>query len=80
MPKVRVSEVDDQVWTRIKEDIASPEVLERKLREIQDGQSAVHSDRQAVLDTLYTHKAEIEDELSRLGTLYAKQGMPALRS
>jgi DNA invertase Pin-like site-specific DNA recombinase len=77
MAKVRVSEVDDQVWTWIKEDIDSPEVLERKLHEIQEGQSAVHNDRRAILDTLYAHRTEIEDELSRLGTLYAKQGMPA---
>jgi hypothetical protein len=38
MPTIRTSLVDERVWKWVKGEIASPEVLERKLREIQDRQ------------------------------------------
>ncbi len=75
MPPVHVTELDNRVWSWVKEEIANPAILERKLQEIQQGQRDAGSGVLERLRTLYEHKGEIEAELKRIGTLYAK-GMP----
>ena len=77
MPTVSETKVDDRVWQWIKEEIANPTILERKLREIQNKQRIGMSGKKESLETLYAHKEAIEGELKRLGSLYGKQGMPA---
>jgi recombinase/recombinase-like zinc beta ribbon protein len=77
MPIISSRKIDGRVWQWIKEEIANPAILERKLREIQNGQRERMGSKQQAVDTLYAHEAEIEEELKRLGSLYAKQGMPS---
>jgi hypothetical protein len=77
MQAVSKTRVDTEVWEWIREEIANPVILERKLREIQSRQREGMSGKQDSLATLSAHKAAIEDELRRLGSLYGKQGMPA---
>ncbi len=77
MPVQNVQLIDDLVWQWIKEEIASPEVLERKLREIQAAQREQNSDKEHVLTTLQTHKTELAGQLKRLAALYAHSDMPA---
>lgn len=76
MPVLQVGDVDAKVWQWVKEEIANPDVLERKLREVQDNQREENSGKQRSLELLEQHKAEIEAELERLAKLYDK-GMPA---
>jgi hypothetical protein len=77
MPTISSRRIDRRVWQWVKEEIANPAILERKLREIQSRQRESLGGKQQALDTLYAHKVEIEEELKRLGSLYAKQGMPS---
>jgi hypothetical protein len=64
------------VWQWVREGIAQPSVLERKLREIQDEQQKNNAGKQQSLDILKAHKEELEAELERLATLYGT-AMPA---
>lgn len=76
MPSLVAEQVDDRVWQYIKEEIANPTNLERKLREIQAGQQQANSGKQETLDRLYAHKSTIEAELERLAKLYGHPSMP----
>jgi hypothetical protein len=76
-PTLNAKTVDDRVWQWVKEDIGNPAVLERKLREIQEGQRKEHEGTDETIATLTTHKEEIEEELKRLAMLYAKNSIPA---
>lgn len=76
MPNVNVRIVDERVWQWVRKDIACPEVLKRKLEEIQSEQNNANKGMDESLETLRTHKRTMEEELKRLGMLYAKQAMP----
>jgi site-specific DNA recombinase len=70
MPTVDVVDVDTLVWQWVKEEIANPEILKRKLEEIQAEQRAGQEGMLESLDTLYQHRAELEKQLTELGKLY----------
>jgi site-specific DNA recombinase len=73
---VRVDLVDRLAWEWVKEEIANPEILERKLREIQGEQQGRNSGKEQVVASLEANRERVETELKRLATLYAKQAMP----
>jgi site-specific DNA recombinase len=77
MPIQAVKKVDARVWQWITEEIANPEVLERKLREVQSGQQQKSSTITDGLEALYRNRETVEAELKRIGMLYAKEGMPS---
>jgi site-specific DNA recombinase len=77
MPIQPVKKVDARVWQWITEEIANPDVLERKLREVQSGQVQQSRSLTDALDALYKNRQTIEAELKRIGMLYAKEGMPS---
>jgi len=76
MPQLQYKEVDDRVWEWVKEDIGNPQVLERKLLEIQAGQREDNRGKEEAQTTILAHKAELESELKSLGALYANPVMP----
>lgn len=76
MPQLDYQLVDDRVWEWVKEDIGNPVVLERKLREIQEGQREENRGKEENRETILKHKAELEAELKNLGSLYANPNMP----
>ncbi len=76
MPVLNVAKVDARVWEWIKEELANPTILQRKLQEIQTQQQEERSGAKNALETLSTSKDTIEAELLRLGRLYATD-MPA---
>lgn len=73
---IRVKKLDDRVWSFIRDEIANPQVLERKLKEIQSNQQDQKAPVIDRLVTLQIHKDTIIDELRRLAVLYSKQSMP----
>jgi site-specific DNA recombinase len=73
MPTVDVEYIDEVVWQWLKEEIANPEILQRKLEEIQAEQQANVAGYQSTLDMLYEHRAQIEEELKQLGKLYTTE-------
>jgi hypothetical protein len=73
MPTVDVEYIDKVVWSWLKEEIANPEILQRKLEEIQEGQARGQAGLQADLQTLYEHRAQLEVELKQLGKLYTTE-------
>jgi hypothetical protein len=70
MPPIRIDKLDARVWQWVKEEIANPEILERKLKEIQEGQRKGQLGLTEKIETLKAHQEEIEDELKKLGKLY----------
>lgn len=76
MPALKVNDVDAVVWQWVKQDIAQPAILERKLREIQDQQRQENTDKDTSRVALYEHKLAIEEEIARIGQLYAKRKLP----
>lgn len=75
MPPVNVKQLDNLVWKWVKTEIANPIILEKKLLEIQAEQELGGMGVAKRIDMLAEHKKSIEEELRRLGKLYAK-GMP----
>ena len=71
MPVINVAKLDARVWEWVKEEIANPAILQRKLQEIQTQQQEERSGARDALEALYTNKDTIEAELLRLGRLYA---------
>jgi site-specific DNA recombinase len=71
-----VGSVDARVWEYIRTEIANPEILERKLREIQSEQYAGQEGKRETLDALYRNREAIEGELTNYAQLYAKRAMP----
>ncbi|MEO7913707.1 MAG: recombinase family protein [Roseiflexaceae bacterium] len=76
MKPIKTSTVDERTWEWVKEEIANPAVLERKLREIQSQQRDKNGGKAEVVASLERNKAGLEEELKRLATLYAKRAMP----
>ncbi len=76
MPKIDVDVLDQRVWEWVKQEIGDPAVLERKLREVQNQQQQGYDGQQEALLTLTTHKNEVDQELKKLVTLYAKNDIP----
>lgn len=76
MPLLNAGMVDGLVWEWVKEELANPDVLERKLREIQAEQQAGSSATLMSLRTLEAHKAEIEAAIKRVLTMAAKSDTP----
>jgi len=70
MPPIHVTELDDRVWQWVKEEIANPTILERKLKEIQQRQREGQTGTVERLQTLYGHRDEVEAQLTQLGRLY----------
>lgn len=71
MPYIPVDRLDARVWQWVKEEIANPLILERKLRDIQAEQQTDHEAVTDRLAALQRHKETIETELRTLGRLYA---------
>jgi len=76
MKPIKVSALDERTWEWVKEEIANPVILERKLREIQNEQRDKNSGKAEIAASLQHSKAGIEEELKRLATLYARRAMP----
>lgn len=76
MPQLDYQLVDDRVWEWVKGDIGNPQVLERKLLEIQSAQREENKGKEESQATIVAHKEELEAELKRLGALYANPAMP----
>ena len=76
MDRLTVSRLDQVVWEWVKEDIAQPEVLERKLREIQERQRSENTDKDTALQALYARLVTIEEEIGRLSMLFARKSVP----
>jgi site-specific DNA recombinase len=76
MPRLEVKDVDTLVWEWVKQEIANPEVLQRRLQEIQTEQRAESGEVRDRLKKLYQHKATLEQEMKRTLTLYTRGDIP----
>jgi hypothetical protein len=70
MPQIKVPDLDNRVWGWVKEEIANPAILRRKLEEIQEQQRQGQAGTVEKIAILNQHRAEIEEELRKLARLY----------
>jgi site-specific DNA recombinase len=76
MPLLPAGKVDQLAWEFVGEELANPDVLERKLKEIQAEQQAGNAGLHERLETLEKHQEEIERNIKRLIAVLARQEIP----
>lgn len=69
--------IDEGVWEWVKEELANPELLQRRLKEIQEEQRLGLAPQKERLEALEAHRDTILEEMKRLAILYTKDQIPS---
>lgn len=69
MKTLNAKTVDARTWEWVKEELANPAAVERKLREQRAQQGSQGAQKEAELAALYAHRVEIENEMRRIARL-----------